>query len=334
MNFFLSLILTLSSAQSVYPSLEASTDRFLQLFDDGCLGVGLSEYHGSPSDHQFRMALLDNPTLHQKVDVFAVEFASSFHQERLDRWLLDLEDLSDAEISEIWRDTAQFFVWNSPVYEEFLRGVRALNESLPVKDRIRVVGIAPSVDWENASEPDVFVEVFSRGNTMPEYVHSRAMSLGERTIVIVGGHHLLRESVAKQGRIGGMATVLDRYYPNEFCIVSQVWRLDGVAESFAERFNLESNDFRFFYPLQDSGLWNLPTSVIFGEDSDFTVQDVTDAVVYLGYDHEAIEPDPGIYTDEYIAEIQRRASVMYGEEGNFIFQMQMDRVLERREDSD
>src|SRR5881392_1832659 len=70
-------------------------------FDVVCLG----EDHGSKNDSDLRIALVEDPGFARKVRVIMIESANVAHQDVLDRFVLDGEELLREKLSVVWRDT-------------------------------------------------------------------------------------------------------------------------------------------------------------------------------------------------------------------------------------
>jgi hypothetical protein len=136
---FATLAATTASAQAPKGRLAPIVDGILAAWDTADV-VCLGEDHGRKNDSDLRLAVIRHPDFVRKVNVIMVEFANSDHQDILDRLALDGEDVPRAELSRVWRDTSAAETWASPVYEEFLRAVRAINLPLPRNKRIRLLG--------------------------------------------------------------------------------------------------------------------------------------------------------------------------------------------------
>ena len=94
--------------------------------------VALGEFHLCQEYHDFLQALLLHPELPAKLDDIVVEFGNALYQDVADRFLLELEPVSDIELSQIWRNTiGGRTYWDAPVYEQFFRTVRAVNRAAP-----------------------------------------------------------------------------------------------------------------------------------------------------------------------------------------------------------
>jgi hypothetical protein len=105
-------------------------------FDVVCLG----EDHGSKNDSDLRLALVQHPAFARKVRVVMVESANIAHQDVLDRFTLDLEEMSRDKLQVVWADASGSEVWAAPIYETFLRAIQKVNTKLPREQRVRVLG--------------------------------------------------------------------------------------------------------------------------------------------------------------------------------------------------
>ena len=76
---------TMTRLQPIIKGILAAWDKF----DVGCLG----EDHGSRNDSDLRIALVEHPDFVRKVRVIMIESASVAHQDVLDRFVLDGEEM-------------------------------------------------------------------------------------------------------------------------------------------------------------------------------------------------------------------------------------------------
>jgi hypothetical protein len=104
------------------------------------------EFRGNEQSHAFQLTLIRDPRFSKVVNDVIVEFGSPQHQEDMDRFIAGA-DVSAEILRHAWQDTTQFeFEWDLPVYEDFFRTVRALNQSLPRAQRLRVLLGDPAVN--------------------------------------------------------------------------------------------------------------------------------------------------------------------------------------------
>ena len=126
-------------------------ESVLAAFDTANL-VGLGERHWAREDSQFRLALVRNAAFALTVNDIVVEFANPLYQAVLDRFV-DGQSVAAEELQHVWRDTTQPGAFDSPVYEEFLTAVRAVNAKLAPLERVRVLAADYPIDWSIVSSP-------------------------------------------------------------------------------------------------------------------------------------------------------------------------------------
>ncbi len=155
-------------------------------FDVVCLG----EDHGSKNDSDLRIALVEHPDFARKVRVIIVEFAAVSRQALLDRFALEGEDLSSPALSPVWREAHGAEVWDSPLYEAFLRSVRGINLALPRERRVRLLG------GDDPGEPN-------RGRFIREEVDRQILSRGLKALAVYGAGHCECRGGGFPGELGG-----------------------------------------------------------------------------------------------------------------------------------
>jgi hypothetical protein len=138
--------------------------------------VCLGEDHGSKQDSDLRIALVKNPQFARIVKLIVVEFANPVHQDVLDRFVLDVAEVPHDELASVWRDASSpGIVWESPVYEAFLRAVREVNQRLPRSQRIRVIGGDSPIDWKKITTPQQLAPLLNRNGNIPTSLPSRCL---------------------------------------------------------------------------------------------------------------------------------------------------------------
>lgn len=157
--------------------------------------VCLGEDHGSRNDSDLRIGLIRHPEFARRVDVIVVEFADVAHQHILDRLAVEGEDIPRDELSKVWRSANGAEVWESPIYEAFLRAVRKANLRLPRDDRVRVIA---------GDDP----RATNRGRFIRELVAREILKKGLKGLAIYGARHCER-------RGGGFPGELADKYPGK-----------------------------------------------------------------------------------------------------------------------
>jgi len=75
--------------------------------------VCLGEDHGSKNDSDLRIALVEYPDFTRKVRVIMVESANVAHQDILDRFILEGEEMSREKLRIVWSDANGAEVWEA-----------------------------------------------------------------------------------------------------------------------------------------------------------------------------------------------------------------------------
>ncbi|MDQ3683022.1 MAG: ChaN family lipoprotein [Bacteroidota bacterium] len=171
-----------------------------------CLGEG----HGDKNDSHLRIALVEHPDFVRKVNVIIVEFANIAHQDILDRFVLDGEDLPREKLRVVWSDANSADVWEFPIYEAFLRAVRKVNLTVLRDKRVRLIG------GDNPKEQN-------RGRFIRERVSREILSKGLKGLAIYGAGHC-------ECRGGGFPGELEDKHPGKIWSAFSFYSEEGVRE--------------------------------------------------------------------------------------------------------
>lgn len=324
------IVSSLSIIIAANPASADARSDLLAMYDQGCLAVSLPDPHGQIMAADFREHLITHPDFASKVDVIALEFASAFHQDLLDRWVLEGEDIPLSETRKIWRDTLSLFVWDSPLYESFFIALREANLALPREHRVRALALAPAIDWANAESHDDIAPYMERGRLMPERIHTEALSNGQTVLIIMGSSHYIRRGYF--GRRGGGSAYLDRRYPDQLCVIAQVNAEHGNAERFAISHNFKANVPRLIYPITGSDFEGIRSDQIMGAEARGKIEQAADAILYLGNDGTGSYPDFDIYDSSYRSELSRRVPLIWpGSDGDEFVEDTLARTMRWKE---
>lgn len=254
-----------ASAQTPVEPNETTKAR-LQVIVNGILAawdkadvVCLGEDHGSRNDSDLRLALVQHPEFPRKVNVVIVEFADTQHQDLLDRFALEGDDIPRAQLSAVWRDTSGKVVWESPIYEAFLRAVRRINLTLPRDKRVRLIG------GDNSNERN-------RGRFIREAVSREILDKRLKGLAVYGAGHCERRGMGFPGE-------LNDNYPG------RIWAASSFYEVDEGRRVLGLGDEPKLIPITGTEKSRFPVGKMFflGRYSDkATLGDLFDAIVYYG----------------------------------------------------
>jgi len=162
------------------------------------VALGNVEFRGNEQAHAFQLALISDPRLAGQVNDIVVEFGSARYQDVVDRFVRG-EDVPDRELRRVWQDTTQFEIeWDLPIYEDFYRRVRKINESLPLERKVRVLLGDPPMNWDSVHDfADLRKAIGDRDGFAVEVVRREVLAKRRRALLIYGGQHLIRSEGAR-----------------------------------------------------------------------------------------------------------------------------------------
>jgi hypothetical protein len=277
--------------------------------------VGIGDYrHGWEESHLLRMALIADPRVICKVDAIAVEFGNSRLQQIADRYVAG-EPVTSRELQSIWRETGQWMVWDSPVYEQFFAAVREANLSKRCSKPVRVVLADPPIDWNKVKSAADYQPFRDRDRVYANVVEREILAKGQRALLIAGDSHLWKVET----RLGG---ILEQSYPGAlFSIV----HLPDPAQADAlglppapsvmlvKGTELGKRSFASWMPA-DRKIQVYVDGKVEERSMSELLSPPTEQVVdtFLRLDlGEYVEPDPAIYRDPvYQAQLRQRAPFM------------------------
>lgn len=189
--------------------------------------ICLGEDHGRRHDSDLRLALVRHPKFASVVDVIVVEMANNAHQALLDKFILDGAVMSRDEIAPVWRDASGAEVWESPIYEEFLRAIREVNLTLPRDRRVRVIGGDTAIDWTRITRAEDLVPLLkaglrNRGGNIRRIIAEQVLDKKLRALAIYGSLHCIKVGMGFPGE-------LMNQYPG------RMWSVSALAGDAAAR---------------------------------------------------------------------------------------------------
>ena len=242
---------TKARLQNIVKGILAAWDKA----DVVCLG----EDHGSKNDSDLRIALVEHPEFVRKVNVIMVESANVAHQDILDRFVLDGEDMSREKLRIVWSDANGAEVWESPIYEAFLRAVRKANLAVLRRQRVRLIA------GDDPNERN-------RGRYIREAVSREILSKGLKGLAIYGAGHC-------ECRGMGVPGELESTYPGK------IWAAFNFYDVDEGRRVLGLGDEPKLIPITGTDKVKIPAGKMFflGRYNDpATLGDIVNAIVYYG----------------------------------------------------
>ena len=221
--------------------------------------VCLGEDHGSKNDSDLRIALIENPDFIRRVRMIMIESASVAHQDVLDRFVLDGEDMPREKLRVVWGDAAGHEVWDAPIYEAFIRSVRKINLAVPRDQRIRLLA------GDDPTERN-------RGRWIREAVAREILDKKVKGLAVYGAGHCLNYGGGFPGEIGAK-------YPGK------IWSVFNFFDVEAGRRAFGLGDEPTLIQIAGTEKAQQPSGRMFflGRVNDnFKLGEVTDAIVYYG----------------------------------------------------
>ena len=165
--------------------------------------------HGNEQAHTLRLALIRHPTFARNVNDIVVEFGSARYQDVMDRYIRG-EDVPEGEIRHAWQDTTQHAVWDAPIFEDFFRAVRQVNQPLAKNRQLRVLLADPPIDWAAVkTAPDHFKWLRMRDTHGAELIQREVLAKKRKALLIFGAMHLQRRNIsANYEPVDGAETVV------------------------------------------------------------------------------------------------------------------------------
>jgi hypothetical protein len=156
--------------------------------------VAVGDNHGNIQIHAFRLALIRDPRLAGVLNDIVVEFGNARYQDVMDRFIRG-EAVANEDLRRVWQDTTQIEeAWDLPIYEEFFRAVRAVNESRSASQRLRVVLGDPPIDWTAVHSGGDLNAWRDRDGHAVEVIRKEVLARGRRGVIIYGDRHLVRRN--------------------------------------------------------------------------------------------------------------------------------------------
>jgi len=215
-------LLTLLFIFAVWPSVlrgdtASAVSGILSLFDRyAVVGIG-EERHGKQQNGEFYLSLIRDQRFAAKVNDIVLECANQVYQPVLDRYVAG-ENVSFAEISQVWRNTTQIAVWDAPVYQNVIDAIREVNKTIPRTKRIRVLAGDPPIDWSRIHTLEEYNKYTDRETPYAQVIEREVLARQQTALVIIGRMHLTKSG----GRNGqpNARTMLDVKFPGKVCLVS------------------------------------------------------------------------------------------------------------------
>jgi hypothetical protein len=275
------------------PTPEPAVPAILEAFDRFEV-VGMGEAHGDKDQDDFILSLIRNPAFLEKVNDIAVECGNSLYQPVLDRYIAG-EDVPFTEVQKVWRNTTQIMCSWSGFFEQFFPLMRAINQKLPPRKRLRVLAGDPPIDWDQIKDYRDHLK-FDREASIASVMEKEVLSKHRKALMLFGELHLMHGQ--EKSAWPSAVSIYERDYPNLTFVISDFGSFDRNLPT------LSSSRFATWpFPslarakgswLGALDLWHFyPKQVTIGKDCDVhevelpqsmqkPMEDLFDAFVYFG----------------------------------------------------
>jgi hypothetical protein len=236
--------------------------------------VGLGEAHALQNHHDALTLLLTDPRLPGVVDDIVVEFGNALYQDTIDRFTSGYP-VDNADLRLVWRNTTQSprQTWDSPVYEQFFRTVRAVNAPLPARRQIRVLLGDPPIDWSAVtSRTQLLAFAGPQRNAHPaSVIETQVLAKGRRALICYGLDHLTHG--------GSLAGILERAGERP-CLIADFVPAAGDPGGLAGRFSRYSPG--MVIPTAGTWLGSVDAGLFSPGQCGLRLGSLIDAALYLG----------------------------------------------------
>ena len=304
-----------SQTSSSAPRPIDAAEAMIKAFDKYPI-VALGDAHSCQELYDFITYLVRNPGFTDKANDIVVEFGNALYQDIADRYVSGKE-VSPPELSQIWRNHTNPIVFDSPVYAQFFKTIRVVNQALPEGKRLRVLLGDPPIDWSKTQTNKEWGRMlFRRDSHFAEVVEKEVLAKGRKALLIIGGAHLVRW--LNKDNVTGR---IESQHPQSMFIIiphTGFWEQNEELEPRLTSWKVGTLALlkgTWLGSLHPRLRWpQMKNAKLSDSKAEPRLEDVADAWLYIGPRDLLTEalPFPGIYRDEYWNELNRRHIIMWG----------------------
>jgi len=148
--------------------------------------------HGGRQQFELLYQLIAAPGFTGRVNDIVLEFGNTRYQDVVDRYIAG-ENVPVEQVDGAWQDTVGALGPTSPIYGEFYRRVRAVNQKLPEQRRLRVLLGDPPINWNDVrSREDIGFYLPFRDQFYASVVRYQVLAKKRRALLIMGQGHFRR----------------------------------------------------------------------------------------------------------------------------------------------
>jgi hypothetical protein len=212
------------------PSIVPAVDGIFLAFQSHSI-VGMADWHGLAQEEDFYVDLIRDPRFTEEIDNVVVEFGGAAQQDTIDRYIAG-EDIPYEQLRRVWTDTVGWVPTVTALgYLNFFAQVRAVNEGLPLSERIHIWLGEPPIDWSKIKTPADLTKMSQRDRYPAELIKSQILAKHRKALVIYGSLHFFGSEALKP--------LVEQSYPRAFFVVDQYMGSQNKAESDSFEQNME-----------------------------------------------------------------------------------------------
>ena len=267
--------------------------------------VAIGEDHWLLQPGEFYVQLVRSKDFQETVQDIVVEFASRNNQALLDKYVSGA-DVPLSEVKRIWRDTTKVASWESPIYANWLAVIRQVNQGLPPSRRLRVLAGDTAIEWTQIHTHDEWAALGDNNVSFADVITKEVLAKKHHALVVLGAGHLTKGD--ERGETGNVTARIESHYPGStFVVLLDYWGLltpEAQNEIDALRPSVPA-----VYVLAGTTLGK----TVDGRGAPLSKH--ADALLYLGTptSFTMAFPAPGSLDPAYLAEIDRRSMIEWGE---------------------
>lgn len=186
--------------------------------------VAVTAGHTEERGYAFGLSLVRDARFIGVVNDIVIEEGSARYQDVADRFVRG-DEVADASLSQIWRNTTQPGPGLDRPWEEFFRAVREINASLPRARQLRILLGDPPIDWDAVHSMEDHRKWIEMRDVFPvDLIQREVLAKGRRALITYGQMHFQRKNILANYESEGLAqTVVSRLERTTGTSVFVIW---------------------------------------------------------------------------------------------------------------
>lgn len=146
--------------------------------------------HGNEQGHAFRLSLIRDPRFSSVVSDIVVECGNGRYQDIVDRFIRGEPVTEEALRDVLLNSSYETAACDRPIYGDFFRAVRAVNQMAPADHQLRILLGAPPVNWEMVhTRADLLKQSGGRDRFVFDLIRRDVIAQGHRALIVYGDGH-------------------------------------------------------------------------------------------------------------------------------------------------